>query len=275
MADKTPSTANGIPTDPPPSYESTSQPSSATAPTPSGPPRPRAPLPLNIPALNALRGRRVILASASPRRKQLLAQIGLTNIEVIPSTFAENLPKTLTPFEYVLETATQKALLSYRREIESSHSDDGGRPDPALIIAADTIVVGALGEILEKPRSEAEHVAMLQMLRGQRAHRVYTAVACVAPLASARDPGYALETAVEETGVRFAADLSDEMILAYVRTREGADKAGGYGIQGLGAILVERIEGTWDNVVGLPLRATLQVIERVLQPEGEVDDSEG
>jgi len=277
MADKTTSTANGIPTDPPPSYESTSQPASATAPTPSGPPRPRAPLPLNIPALNALRGRRVILASASPRRKQLLAQIGLTNIEILPSAFAENLPKTLTPFEYVLETATQKALASYRREVEASHSRGGsdGRAEPALIIAADTIVVGAFGEILEKPRSEPEHVAMLQMLRAHRTHRVFTAVACVAPLESARDPGYVLETAVEETSVRFAADLTDELIVAYVKTREGADKAGGYGIQGIGSILVEKIEGTWDNVVGLPLRATLQVIERVLHPEGEADDSEG
>jgi septum formation protein len=69
--------------------------------------------------------------------------------------------------------------------------------------------------------------------------------------------------------------VSDELILAYVRTREGADKAGGYGIQGIGSILVEKIDGTFDNVVGLPLRATLQLIEKVLNPEGESDDSEG
>lgn len=69
--------------------------------------------------------------------------------------------------------------------------------------------------------------------------------------------------------------VSDELILAYVRTREGADKAGGYGIQGVGSILVEKIDGTYDNVVGLPLRPTLQLIEKVLNPEGEPDDSEG
>ena len=78
-----------------------------------------------------------------------------------------------------------------------------------------------------------------------------------------------METTVEETTVRFGRDISDDMLMAYVRTREGADKAGGYGIQGTGAILVERIEGSWDNVVGLPLRATLGLIERTLAQEEE------
>lgn len=66
--------------------------------------------------------------------------------------------------------------------------------------------------------------------------------------------------------------MTDDLILAYVRTREGADKAGGYGIQGIGSILVERIEGTFDNVVGLPLRATLQLIEKTLTPEEDPED---
>jgi septum formation protein len=113
---------------------------------------------------------------------------------------------------------------------------------------------------------------MLKMLRDQGVHKVYTAVVCMAPLKSARDPGYALETHVEETTVKFDESITDELLLAYVRTREGADKAGGYGIQGTGSILVERIEGTFDNVVGLPLRATLKLIEKVMEPEEESDD---
>lgn len=100
---------------------------------------------------------------------------------------------------------------------------------------------------------------------------MYTAVVCVAPLKSARDPGYALERAWEETVVKFDKEVTDELLMAYVRTREGADKAGGYGIQGTGAVLVERIEGSFDNVVGLPLRTTLKVIEKVLA-KGDDED---
>ncbi|KAF2100596.1 septum formation protein [Rhizodiscina lignyota] len=261
--------ANGItPTDPPPSYDSAAQPSPvvAGAPAPSSrPPGPRAPLPLELPVLTALRGRKVILASASPRRKQLLAQIGLTNITISPSTFAEDLSKSLSPLEYVLQTATKKAMTVYQRECDN---------DPALIIAADTIVIGPNGTILEKPRNEKEHIGMLRALRDAVEHKVCTGVACIAPLESALDPGYALETHVEETSVRFDSSVTDDLILAYVRTREGADKAGGYGIQGMGSLLVEGIAGDYNNVVGLPLRATLQMIEKVLNPEVEDEDDE-
>ncbi|KAF6234894.1 hypothetical protein HO173_006824 [Letharia columbiana] len=246
------------PAEPPPSYETAAQP----------PPPLRLPLPLDLPLINTLRDRRVILASASPRRKQLLAQIGLTKLEIKPSTLPENLPKSLPPFEYVLQTATQKAMHVYSSELDNTELGE-----PAVVLAADTIVVSLSGQVLEKPRSEADHIAMLKMLRNSGYHRVYTAVVAMAPLASARHPGYASESTVEETTVRFGRDTSDEMLLAYVRTREGADKAGGYAIQGVGAILVERIEGSWDNVVGLPLRATLELIEKVLgQSEEELDD---
>ncbi|KAI4154418.1 MAG: hypothetical protein LQ341_000372 [Variospora aurantia] len=223
----------------------------------------RAPLPLDLPALTSIRDRRVILASASPRRRQLLAQIGLTNVAIIPSTVPEAFPKTLSPFEYVLQTATQKAMTVYSAQI---NNPDG---EPALVIAADTVVISPRGRILEKPRHEADHISMLKELRDSLSHKVYTAVVVMAPLSSARDPGYAFESTVEETTVKFSKDVSDELILSYVRTREGADKAGGYGIQGIGAILVDRIEGSFDNVVGLPLRPTLALIEKVLQDDDE------
>lgn len=147
---------------------------------------------------------------------------------------------------------------------------DSPKGEPALVIAADTVVSTHLGDILEKPRNEKDHVATLKMLRDQNGgwHKVYTAVVCIAPLESAVDPGYAMESHVEETAVKFDDSVTDELILSYVRTREGVDKAGGYGIQGIGSILVEKIDGTFDNVVGLPLRATLQLIEKVIvEPE--------
>jgi predicted house-cleaning NTP pyrophosphatase (Maf/HAM1 superfamily) len=116
---------------------------------------------------------------------------------------------------------------------------------------------------------------MLKMLRDQRVHKSYTAVVALAPREDARAPGYNVETTIEETKVIFGADVSDELIEAYVKTREGVDKAGGYGLQGMGSLLIERIEGSWDNVVGLPLRATLTLIEKaVLNQEDEVIDQE-
>jgi septum formation protein len=151
------------------------------------------------------------LASASPRRRQLLAQIGLRDIEIVPSSFEENLPKTLAAVEYVMQTATQKALAVYRQEVDNSE-----KGEPALIIAADTIVVSKFGVILEKPRSFQEHLAVLKMLRDEVVHTVYTAVACVRPLENAVDPGYRLETHVEDTTVRFDPNGKLPRLFRYV-----------------------------------------------------------
>lgn len=116
----------------------------------------------------------------------------------MPSTFAENLSKTLSPFEYVLETASEKARDVYRREI-----DNHEKGEPALIIAADTIIISHGGKILEKPRSPQDHFQMLQTLRDEGTHKVTTAIAVMTPLESAVDPGYRMETHVEETTVKF------------------------------------------------------------------------
>ncbi|KAL6237806.1 hypothetical protein BDW75DRAFT_228479 [Aspergillus navahoensis] len=259
MSDKKEPLLSGTnPTDPPPSYESTTQ---------QTPKRLPPPPPFSLPFLQALRTKRVILASQSPRRRQIIAYLGLPHIEVVPSNFAEDLSHDLQPIEYVLATATQKAQDVYAREIVNEE-----KGEPALILAADTVVVEPQsGAILEKPRSEAHHISMLKSLRDARTHKVFTAIVAMAPLNSARDPGYAIETAIEETEVRFDGGVTDELILAYVRTREGVDKAGGYGMQGLGSILVEGIQGSADNVIGLPLKTTLKVIEKVLV---KADDDE-
>lgn len=160
--------------------------------------------------------------------------------------------------------------------------------EPTLVLSADTIVVsstttspsltGGTTIIHEKPSSESHHISMLKSLArcgangGGGMHKVYTAIVAMSPLLSARDPGYALESHVEETGVVFANDITDEEILAYVRTREGADKAGGYALQGAGVFLVDRVEGSWDNVVGLPVRAMVRLIGKVLRRR---EDEEG
>jgi septum formation protein len=196
-----------------------------------------------------------------------MSYLGLPNIEIIPSTEPEDFPKTMAPIEYVLATATKKAQTIYAQE---ANNEEKG--EPGLILAADTIVVDILrGTILEKPRSEADHVAMLKDLRTAGDHKVYTAIVVMVPLESARQPGYAMESHIEETDVRFDSEITDELILAYVRTREGADKAGGYGLQGLGSILVEKVNGSYDNVIGLPLKATLKLIEKVVT---RADDDE-
>lgn len=195
------------------------------------------------------------------------------NFEIIPSTKPENLSKEeLGPFEYVLQTALQKALDVYEITL-TQNPTSVSIPDPSLVIGADTVIVTTSGLILEKPRSQPDHIRMLKLLRDQKVHRVFTAVAVIAPREDARFPGYNTETVVEETKVVFDEQVSDELIEAYVKTREGVDKAGGYGLQGLGSLLVERIEGGADNVVGLPLRATLRCIEGAVLRQGD-DGSE-
>ncbi|KFY53349.1 hypothetical protein V496_07680 [Pseudogymnoascus sp. VKM F-4515 (FW-2607)] len=260
-----------IPLEPPPNYED----AAAQPPAPAASmakPLPRGPFPLDIPVLIQLRGKRVVLASASPRRKQLLGQIGLTNIEITPSTKPENLDKVgLGAFDYVLRTAQQKCLDVYQMLLANALKSI---PDPTMVIAADTVVVTTSGRILEKPRSEAEHLAMLRLLRDQVNHKVYTAVCVLVPRDDARAPGYNMDSTVEETKVVFDQTTSDEFIAAYVKTREAVGMAGGYGIQGMGGLLVERIEGAYDNVVGLPLRATLALMEKTLFMQGSDDEDE-
>lgn len=238
----------------------------------------RGPPPFELPILSYLKSHRTILASASPRRKALLAQLGLTDLEVIASTKPEDISKaTHGPHEYVAATARQKCLHVYETALRQADSEEGGddakKEEPACVIAADTIIVTRSGAVLEKPRSEDDHRKMLRHLRDTRVHRVLTSVCVMAPKADASHPGYEMASLTEETKVYFAqADdgLGDDVIDAYVAMREGADKAGGYAIQGIGGMmLVEKIDGPVDNVVGLPVRKCLKLCEKVCFMQGE------
>ncbi len=200
----------------------------------------------------------------------------------MPSTKAENLPKAeYGPHEYVAATARQKCLDVYgaalaAQERAAAAAASGGGSVPAevdVVVAADTVIVTRAGRILEKPRSAEDHVRMLKHLRDTRVHRVLTAVCVLAPKSDASHPGYAMASHTEETSVFFVQEsdgLPDSLVESYVRTREGADKAGGYAVQGVGGlVLVERVVGSVDNVIGLPVRKCLRLAEKVVFGQGE------
>ncbi|MGW8443040.1 Maf family protein [Paenibacillus sp. S33] len=178
---------------------------------------------------------RIILASTSPRRKELLAFLRLP-FEVVPSHADESTPESWTPQQIVETLAARKAEAVVNTATQSKEA--------GLVIGSDTIVV-LDGSVLGKPADHADAVRMLTSLQG-RTHRVYTGVACI-------------HTGTGEMLVRHRQTevtmkpLSQEQIVAYVNTGEPSDKAGAYGIQGMGATLVESIQGCYFNVVGLPL----------------------
>ena len=176
---------------------------------------------------------KLILASASPRRRELLTQVGVSFVIEV-SDVEEVLDDTLSPELQVQSLALQKA-----QAVAAQHKD-------GLVLGADTVVVDA-GSLLGKPQNTEEAAEMLRSLSGKW-HQVMTAVALV----DANDTKHEW-TSVEITNVKFR-DLTEDDIAAYVATGESMDKAGAYGIQGYGALLVERIEGCYNNVVGLPLQ---------------------
>ncbi|MCH1983906.1 Maf family protein [Ruminococcus sp. OA3] len=186
--------------------------------------------------------RQIILASKSPRRKELLSQIGMT-FTVIPACGEERI-QTTDPVEAVKELSLQKA-----REIGVQQDSD------VLIIGADTIVVHE-GQILGKPSSPQDAAVMLSMLQG-RTHSVFTGVTLLCGPGDSRTA----VTFAEETRVTFYPMSNDE-IQWYIRTGEPLDKAGAYGIQGLAAVFVRSIEGDYQNVVGLPVARLYQEMKR-------------
>jgi len=184
----------------------------------------------------------VYLASQSPRRRALLQQIGV-RFRVLAADVNESPLPRETPEDYVLRIARIKAEVAWMRVAER-------RMQPHPVLAADTAVI--LGrQILGKPATDAAARAMLQALSG-RSHRVLTSVAIAQE--------NRLKLATSETRVKFRR-LSDAEIAHYVASGEPHDKAGGYGIQGLAASFIARIEGSYSGVMGLPLFETARLLK--------------
>jgi septum formation protein len=183
--------------------------------------------------------RRIILASASPRRKELLEKVGL-EFEVEPGNHAESLRATADPYALARSISYKKALVVAQR-----HSD-------ALIIAADTFIVFE-DAILGKPETIAESRKILITLNG-KSHLVITGFTII-DVKSGKTVSRSVGTTV------YMKSLSPEEIDAYVKSKEPLDKAGAYAIQGLGAVIIDRIEGDYSNVVGLPISALAEALK--------------
>ncbi|WNF21882.1 Maf family protein [Mesobacillus jeotgali] len=182
---------------------------------------------------------RLILASSSPRRKELLENLRL-NFEISSSDVDESFSETLSPADAVMELASRK-----------SGTVAQNFPD-CFVIGSDTVVVHD-GMILGKPESGQEALKMLKKLSGDT-HSVYTGVSIISPEKETRF--------YEKTDVTFW-ELSDEEIDTYIKSGEPFDKAGGYGIQGFGSMLVKEISGDYYTVVGLPVSRLIRELRKI------------
>ncbi|HPD00911.1 MAG TPA: Maf family protein [Acetivibrio sp.] len=186
----------------------------------------------------------IVLASASPRRSELLKQIGLDFI-IVPSKIDEGNNDNLSPAELVQYLAYQKAMDVAEQMAQTGHNNR------YLVIGADTVVVK--DGIIGKPADRHEAFCILSRLRGGW-HEVFTGIALI----DTRDFKYI--KGFETTRVKMK-EMSDDTIFAYIDSQEPMDKAGAYGVQGKGAVLVERVEGCYFNVVGLPLPRLAELLK--------------
>lgn len=208
---------------------------------------------------------RYILASASPRRKELLKKTGIS-FEIIPSSIEERITKTI-PSEIVMEMAEQKARAVYESLLSSGSASliadvpesrlCGAEDGDLTVIGADTIVVYR-GEILGKPADKSEAYDMLSLL-SDRTHQVYTGVSLII-----RKHGkISVRTFYEKTDVTFYPIHKDDLHI-YIESGDPLDKAGAYGIQGDFAIHVKEIRGDYNNVVGLPIGRLYQELQQII-----------
>ena len=184
----------------------------------------------------------IILASASPRRKSLLENIGV-KFGVVIADCDETISSDLLPHEAVMILSLKKAAAA------SLHFEKQNK----IIIGADTVVV-LDGEVLTKPKDEDDAYLMLKKLSG-KTHSVMTGISVM------RTTDSKCETVFEETKVSFK-EMTDEEIRSYIKTKEPLDKAGSYGIQGIGSMFIEKIEGDYFNVVGLPVSRLCDLLKK-------------
>jgi len=187
---------------------------------------------------------RLVLASASPRRAELLAAAGFT-FEIRATDVDERVVAAESPHDYVRRLAIEKSAAALEMLVDETAAMDGG----VLIIGADTAVI-VDDEILGKPAGDQDAARMLRRL-SSRAHRVLTGV-------SVRTVERQVAT-VEETLV-FFRQLTEAEVVWYLKSGEGRDKAGAYAIQGLASRFIPRIEGSYSNVVGLPIARVAELI---------------
>lgn len=181
-----------------------------------------------------------ILASQSPRRQEILREAGVVH-RVIPSDADENISSALPPEKYVMELALLKGAAVAKNATKND-----------IVISADTVVVSE-GEIMGKPKDFEDAKGMLMKLSGKW-HSVLTGYCVINGADGAASVKY------EETRVKFR-HITEKEALRYIRSGECMDKAGGYGIQGKGRLLVERIDGDYFNVVGLPICALARMLK--------------
>ena len=191
-----------------------------------------------------MQNKQIILASASPRRKELLELMGLT-FQVIPSKKEEVISGS-TPAEIVENLSYQKA------EDVAQQAADG-----AVVIGSDTVVVCG-GEVMGKPHSEEEAFAMLHSLQG-RSHEVYTGVTVIS-----KEKNKIAHDTFSKMAVVKVHEMSDEEIWTYIAKGESMDKAGAYGIQGSFAVFVDEIQGEYNTVLGLPIAGLYQSLKQFM-----------
>jgi septum formation protein len=184
----------------------------------------------------------IYLASRSPRRRELLLQMGV-DFSVINPDIDESVLENELPLDYVSRIARLKAEAGRKLLLSA---------DRKPVLAADTAVV-IDKTILGKPQNDLQAASMLKMLSG-KTHQVMTAIALTR--------SDQLLTAVSVNDVRFA-ELNEKEIHWYINTKEGVDKAGGYAVQGLAALFIERIEGSYSGIMGLPIRETGQLLSKM------------